>query len=193
MQHNSAFRTLYSKMSLKHTLLALLSHEAGHGYELKKRFEEALGPLWPLREAQIYNNLRILEKEGLVVLAGVVAQENGPDRKEYSVTPAGEVVLADWLGTPVVENQKLKDDFYLKLSVLARVLRDGERLADLLWQQRTHYLQHLRELERALQEAEAADDSVTAALVEGAILHTEADLAWLDRCETRLLPEGVAR
>ncbi|MBX3053718.1 MAG: PadR family transcriptional regulator [Caldilineaceae bacterium] len=176
-------------MSLKHTLLALLSAETGHGYELKKRFEEALGPLWPLREAQIYNNLRILEKEGLVSLAAVVAQEGGPDRKEYAVTAEGGRVLADWLATPVVENQKLKDDFYLKLSVLARVLQDGPRLADLLWQQRTHYLQRLRELEDTLREAEAQEDSVTAALLEGAILHTEADLAWLDRCESRLLPE----
>ena len=180
-------------MSLKHTLLALLSHEAGHGYELKKRFEEALGPLWPLREAQIYNNLRILEKEGLVVLSEVVEQESGPDRKEYGLTPAGESVLADWLGTPVVEDQKLKDDFYLKLSVLARVLHDRDRLADLLWQQRTHYLQRLRELERTLQETEETNDSVTAALLEGAILHIEADLAWLDRCESRLLLEGVGR
>lgn len=178
-------------MSLKHTLLALLSHETGHGYELKKRFEEALGPLWPLREAQIYNNLHILEREGLVTLREVVEQEEAPDRKEYGVTAAGERALADWLGSPVVENQKLKDDFYLKLSVLARVLCDGARLADLLWQQRTHYLQRLRELERTLQEAEAKGDHVTAALVEGAILHTEADLVWLERCEARLLPNGV--
>ena len=128
-----------------------------------------------------------------MVLAEVVEQTGGPDRKAYEVTPAGQTVLADWLGTPVVENQKLKDDFYLKLSVLARVLKDGERLADLLWQQRTHYLQRLRELEGALQAAEDAQDTVTAALVEGAILHTEADLAWLDRCETRLLPERVVR
>jgi len=179
-------------MSLKHTLLALLSDETGHGYELKKRFEEALGPLWPLREAQIYNNLRILERDGLVEMREVVAQTGAPDRKEYGLTPAGEAALAEWLGSPVVESQKLKDDFYLKLSVLARVLGDGARLADLLWQQRAFCLQRLRELERTLQDAERAGDSVTAALVEGAILHTEADLAWLDRCEERLLPEGAA-
>jgi len=177
-------------MSLKQTLLALLSHKAGHGYELKKRFEQALGPLWPLREAQIYNNLRILEKEGLV-LAEVVEQDDAPDRKEFGLTPAGESVLADWLGSPVVSPSKLKDDFYLKLSVLARVLHDKAGLAELLWQQRTHYLQRLRELERTLQEAEEKGDNVTAALVEGAILHTEADLAWLDRCESRLLSEGA--
>jgi len=179
-------------MSLKHTLLALLSDETGHGYELKKRFEAALGPLWPLREAQIYNNLRILEREGLVALREVVVQGGAPDRKEYGLTPAGREALAGWLESPATGGHKLKNDFYLKLSVLARVLQDRERLADLLWQQRAQYLQRLRELEQTLQEAEAQDDSVTAALVEGAILHTEADLTWLERCEERLLPQEVS-
>nr|MBP7964807.1 helix-turn-helix transcriptional regulator [Caldilineaceae bacterium] len=51
-------------MSIKHALLALLADEPAHGYELKKRVDEQLGPLWSLREAQVYNNLRILEREG---------------------------------------------------------------------------------------------------------------------------------
>jgi hypothetical protein len=42
-----------------------------------------------------------------------------------------------------------------------------------------------------LGEAEAATDEVAASLLEGAILHAEADLAWLDRCEDRLLAHGV--
>jgi len=33
---------------------------------------------------------------------------------------------------------------------------------------------------------------VTAALLEGAILHAEADLTWLDRIEARLLEGGAA-
>jgi hypothetical protein len=46
-------------------------------------------------------------------------------------------------------------------------------------------------LERTLAEAERADDPVAASLLEGAILHAEADLAWLDRCEERLLASGA--
>ena len=92
---------------------------------------------------------------------------------------------------PAGSNRKLKDDFYLKLTVLAGVLQEPDRLADLLWRQREVLLQALRELERALGEAEAVKDEVAAALLEGAILHAEADLAWLDRCEVRLLaPNG---
>ena len=83
--------------------------------------------------------------------------------------------------------RKLKDDFYLKLSVLGGILRQPDRLNDLLWRQRDVTLQQLRELEQALIEAESVGDRVTAALLEGVILHTEADLTWLDRCEERLL------
>ena len=180
-------------MSLKHALMALLDEQPGHGYELKSRFADALGPLWPLREAQVYNNLRILERDGLVALAPETGpgagSENGPDRKPYGLTDAGRVALSEWLESPVRESRKLKDDFYLKLSVLAAT-GDAARLSNLLWQQREVVLQRLRELEQALTGAEASGDAVTAARLEGAILHAEADLAWLDRCEERLLQEG---
>lgn len=177
-------------MALKHALLALLVDEPSYGYELNKRFEDALGPLWPLREAQVYNNLRMLAEDGLVVLEERVVQDNSPDRKRYAVTAAGRAELQSWLVTPVRSSRKLKDDFYLKLSVLGGVLRRPEHLSEVLWRQREVTLQQLRELEQALLEAEAAEDSVTATLLEGAILHTEADLTWLDRCEERLLQGG---
>ncbi len=179
-------------MSIKHALLALLAVEPGHGYELKKRFDETLGLLWPLQQAQVYNNLRLLEKAGLVELAERVEQENLPDQKRYRLTAAGEEALKAWSATPVQSGRKLKDDFYLKLTVLAAVLEQPEGLADLLWQQREVNLQYLRELELALVEAEAAGDAVAASLLEGAILHAEADLTWLDRCEERLLPPNGA-
>lgn len=178
-------------MSLKHALLAFLAEEPSHGYELKKRFDEALGPLWTIREAQVYNNLRLLERDGLVA-PQTVAQSGAPDRKEHALTPTGREALAAWLASPAAVTRKLKDDFYLKLTVLARVLHDEEGLADLLWKQRTVLLQRLRELEGALQAAETSGDPVAAALLEGAILHVEADLAWLDRCEERLLTGGGA-
>lgn len=177
-------------MSIKHALLALLAEEPGYGYELKKRFDEEIGLLWPLQQAQVYNNLRLMQADGLVELDARVAQENLPDQKRFRLTDAGQSELAAWIGEPVRSNRKLKDDFYLKLTVLAAVLKAPEQLADLLWRQREVNLQYLRELERALAEAEGANDAVAASLLEGAILHAEADLAWLDRCEQRLLDPG---
>lgn len=178
-------------MTIKHALLALLAEEPGHGYELKKRYDEAIGLLWPLQQAQVYNNLRQLEQEGLVQLDMRVVQANLPDQKRYRLTDAGEQALAAWTGEPVHTSRKLKDDFYLKLTVLAAVIKDAEQLAELLWRQREVNLHYLRELEGTLREAEQASDAVAASLLEGAILHVEADLAWLDRCEERLLASGV--
>ncbi len=174
-------------MSIKHVLLALLADEPTHGYELKKHFDETLGKLWPVQQAQIYNNLRLLEQDGQIELAERVAQENLPDRKHFRLTPAGRTELTTWLAAPVTSSRQLKDDFYLKLATLTTVLHKPTELAALIWAQRTVYLQHLRELERALSEAETSGDQVTASLLDGAILHAEADLSWLERCEERLL------
>lgn len=178
-------------MTIKHALLALLAEGSGHGYELKKRYDESIGLLWPLQQAQVYNNLRQMENEGLVQLDVRVVQTSLPDQKRYRLTETGAQALATWTAQPVQISRKLKDDFYLKLTVLAAVLRDPEQLADLLWRQRAVNLQYLRELERTLHEAEQVDDAVAASLLEGAILHAEADLAWLDRCEERLLASGA--
>lgn len=181
-------------MAIKHILLALLAEEPTHGYELKKRYDETLGTLWPLQQAQIYNNLRLLEKAGQIELDLRVAQENLPDQKLFRVTDAGEQELTTWIAQPIRGNRHLKDEFYLKVTALVNILQRPDELAELIWAQRAIYLQMLRELERALVATEsatgAAEDVVTASLLDGAILHVEADLAWLDRIEERLLPGG---
>jgi len=174
-------------MTIKHVLLALLAEAPTHGYELKKRYDETLGELWPLQQAQIYNNLRLLEKAGQIELDARVTQEHLPDQKQFRVTADGEAELTDWLAEPVTGNRHLKDEFYLKLTALVSILHRPDQLAALIWQQRTIYLQTLHELERTLVVTEAAGDEVTAALIDGAILHAEADLVWLDRIEARLL------
>lgn len=93
-------------MSLKHVLLALLAEEPNHGYELKKRYDETLGALWPVQQAQIYNNLRLLEKAGQIELETRVEQENLPDQKLYRVTLAGTTELMEWLNSPVPSSRQ---------------------------------------------------------------------------------------
>lgn len=172
-------------VSIKHAILAILHEEPAHGYELKKRFDEAVGSFWPLQQAQIYNNLRLLEKAKLIELDEQVPQEGLPDRKLFRPTNAGEAELEAWLNSPIQANRKLRDDLYLKLVTLANVRGNWQAIMDLLWQQRQVYLQTLRDLERSLIQIEATGDLLTATLLEGAILHIEADLTWLDRVEER--------
>jgi hypothetical protein len=74
---------------------------------------------------------------------------------------------------------RLRDDFFMKL-VLAHSMGLADP-AELIARQRAAYLRSLGELERVL--AGAGADGATALVVEGAALHLEADLKWLDRCE----------
>jgi hypothetical protein len=56
--------------------------------------------------------------------------------------------------------------------------------SELIARQRAAYLRTLGELERVL--ADGEDDPMTNLVVEGAALHLEADLKWLERCEAAL-------
>src|SRR3954452_14420741 len=166
---------------MRFPLLALLACGPAHGYELKQALEQRFGSvLPPLNAGQIYTTLSRLERDGLVD-DDAVAQNGRPNKRVYRLTEAGQAELDGWVSNPTPET-RLKDDFFIKL-VLARAagLADPVQLID---RQRSVYLQALRELDDV---AAQADGGVTAALlVEGAALHLEADLKWLDLCEQRL-------
>jgi DNA-binding PadR family transcriptional regulator len=171
-------------VAIKHALLGLLAEGAKHGYELKTAFDETIGERWSLNIGQVYNTLNRLTRDGYVVLQEEVEQETRPDKKIYAITEAGREELFRWLAEPVEKPRRLKDEFYIKL-VLCSELGYGD-LRDLIWNQRWAYLQLMRMLREAQSEINAEDDPFTVLLIEGGILHVEADLHWLDRCEEML-------
>lgn len=163
---------------MRFPLLALLAGGPAHGYELKQAMEQRFGSvLPPLNAGQIYTTLSRLERDGLVD-DDAVAQNGRPNKRVYRLTETGRRELGGWVAdaTPAA---RLKDDFFVKL-VLARAAGIADPL-ELIDAQRAAYLQALRELDDV-----AAGDEVSALLVEGAALHLEADLKWLDLCEQRM-------
>jgi DNA-binding PadR family transcriptional regulator len=166
---------------MRHAVLALLADEPAHGYEIKRGLEERFGTvIAPLNAGQVYTTLQRLQRDELVT-DDAVAQRGRPDKRVYRLTEAGRRALAEWLGAPSAPT-RLRDDFFMKL-----VLAHGMGLADpaeLIARQREAYLRSLGELERVL--AGGGADGTTALVVEGAALHLEADLKWLDRCEEEL-------
>ncbi len=154
-----------------------------HGYELKAAFEEQVGTLWDLNIGQVYNTLRLAERDALVRFERSEQEGRGPARKVYSITESGRQELARWLLEPVRQPRRLKDEFYVKL-VFTR-LTHGD-VAALVWNQRQAYLQVLRQINDLRGEVDAAADPATLLLLEGGALHLEADLKWLDRCEELL-------
>jgi DNA-binding PadR family transcriptional regulator len=163
---------------MRHAVLALLADEPAHGYEIKRALEERFGTvIAPLNAGQVYTTLQRLQRDELVA-DDAVAQSGRPDKRVYRLTAAGRQALEEWLGAPSAPT-KLRDDFFMKL-VLAHSMGLADP-AELLARQRQTYLRALGELERVL--ADGGADGTTALVVEGAALHLEADLKWLDRCE----------
>jgi DNA-binding PadR family transcriptional regulator len=164
---------------LRYVLLALLARARRHGYELKSAFEELLGGTWPLNIGQVYTALGKLEDDGLVECE-VVPQDNVPDRKVYGLTERGEKELARWLDEPVPAPIRLRDEGFLKVILHETA---GGNPAAVIAQQRADHLDAVAGLTRLRTEPDL--DDATALLVDGLLLRLEADLAWLDLCETR--------
>src|SRR3954453_11500536 len=163
-------------------LLALLATGPAHGYELKHAPEQGFGAvLPPLNAGQISTTLSRLERDGLVE-DDAVAQNGRPNKRVYRLTGEGQKELDGWLAD-ATPSPRLKDDFFMKL-VLARAsgIADPLKLID---RQRGAYMQALRELDDVA--ATTNGDDTAALLVEGAALHLEADLKWLDLCERRMI------
>ena len=70
-------------------VLAMLAKEPSHGYQLRARLRQALGPLGEaMNDGQVYVTLTRLEKAGLATAGPTVGRPQRPDRKMYELTPA---------------------------------------------------------------------------------------------------------
>ncbi|MET8277292.1 PadR family transcriptional regulator [Micromonospora sp. NPDC005174] len=160
-------------------VLALLAKEPAHGYELRSRMRNALGPLGESMNAgQVYVTLARLAKAGLVTSEQAEGLPDRPDRRVYALTPAGQQRLAGWL-TEVSWPKPDLTEFHLKLVAAA-----AARLADpvaLVDAQRREVLRRLRDAQRAA--LERSVDPVAGLLLEGVVLRLRADLEWLEACE----------
>jgi poly-beta-hydroxybutyrate-responsive repressor len=79
---------------LSTSLLALLTNWNAHGYQLTQKLAEAGMPACD--SGTVYRTLRQLEKSGFVSSFWDTS-ENGPARRMYSVTKAGEMFLGGWI------------------------------------------------------------------------------------------------
>jgi DNA-binding PadR family transcriptional regulator len=160
-------------------VLALLAKEPSHGYQLRARLRQALGPLGESMNAgQIYVTLTRLEKAGLVASERAAGSADRPDRKVHALTAAGQQRVADWLAEVSWPRPDLAE-FHLKLIAAAAAgLADPLAIVDA---QRRELLHRLREAQRAAM-AEP-DRSHAALLLEGIVLRLQADLRWLEACE----------
>jgi len=162
-------------VSLKYGILGLLAEHPLHGYEVKSRFEEMLGGTWEVNIGQVYATFQRLERDDLIESVGGRGDRG---KLVYKLTEAGRRNLETWLETPEAETQQMREEVYVKL-LLGNRLGNGS-LERLLSRQRSLYVERLKDLAELEDRAGRDNRRGVVLLLRGAILHTEADLKWLD-------------
>ncbi len=112
-------------MSLKYAILGLLEEEPRYGYEIKQRFEQTMGELWPVSYGQLYPTLKRLTAESLVTVQTVQGKK-AVDKHVYSITTEGKKAFFFWLSRKNKKIQtSIKDEFSLSLFFLEK-MDDGD-------------------------------------------------------------------
>jgi DNA-binding PadR family transcriptional regulator len=172
-------------MTVRHGLLALLSHGPSHGYQLKQGFEGRTGALWPLNIGQVYTTLARLEREGLVIRL----DEDERERTPYELTDEGRDELDRWIAQPV-EATDSRDELVTKVLMALDV--PGVRFADVLQGHRRALIEELQRYTRLKADADPTRDLRWLFTVDALVLRLEAMIHWLDQCEGRLARAGAS-
>ena len=166
-------------------VLAMLAKEPSHGYDLRARLRQALGPLGEaMNDGQVYVTLTRLEKAGLVTSEPSAGRRDRPDRKVYALTAEGQQRVAAWVAEVSWPRPDLAE-FHLKLIAAAAAAGLADPLA-IVDAQRRELLRRLRDAQRA--ELAEPDGSAAGLLLEGIVLRLQADLRWLEACERNWIP-----
>jgi len=165
-------------VSVRHGLLALLAESPSYGYQLRTRLQTRTGGAWPLNIGQVYTTLSRLERDGLVE----ATERDG--QATYRITEAGRAAVTDWFAGPVERPAPVRDELSIKLALAV-----GSPAADVrgvVRVQRAATGHGLQELTKLRADADAGADLAVALVLDALIFQAEAELRWLDHCETRL-------
>jgi DNA-binding PadR family transcriptional regulator len=178
------------RVSVRQSLLALLSAGPMHGYGLKTEFEAATGDVWPLNVGQVYTTLGRLERDGMVT-----AETDAESQKIYQITDSGREELARWFETPVPREVIPRQELAIKLVFAMRSGRAD--VAAVVQRQRVATVRALQDVTRLKADAEASGDTAWLLMLDALTFQAEAEVRWLDMCEARLAREqdtaGLAR
>ncbi|QUH03734.1 PadR family transcriptional regulator [Saccharopolyspora erythraea] len=114
-------------MALRHAVLAALLDGECSGYQLAKAFDVGMANFWHALPQQLYSELAKLEREGLVSGREVV-QETRPNKRMFTLTPAGLTELRRFAAAPS-KPSFVRDDLMVKV-----VAADSVGAAELIGQ-----------------------------------------------------------
>ena len=191
---------------LELAILGVLKEQELHGYELKKRLGDMLGPLSSVSFGSLYPALAKLEAAGAVKaveanlsplapipmtgsLGGEMAAfrarrtavrgaKGGRSKKVYGITERGERLFVELLAA---DSRSADDDraFNLRLA-FARYLPAAARLG-LFERRRALLVERLAKARGSVRTGRERLDNYTRSLLEHGTESTERDISWLDR------------
>ena len=168
-------------MSVKRGLLALLERGSRYGYQLRTEFELATGGTWPLNIGQVYTTLGRLERDGLVR----PLPESDGGQRPYEITGAGRAELALWFATPISQADRPRDELAIKLALA--LTTPGVDVRAVVQTQRTATMRMLREYTRLRSRSDEPGDLAWRLVLDAMVFRAEAEVRWLDHCETSLI------
>src|SRR3954465_8178389 len=166
-------------MSVRQGLLALLDESDMYGYQLRATFEQRTGATWPLNIGQVYTTLSRLERDGFVEPG---AEMDG--RVTHAITEQGRTELEQWFEQPVARESRPRDELAIKLALA--LTTPGIDVRKVVQIQRTQALRGLQEYTKLKAGADPIADAAWLLVLESMIFQAEAEVRWLDHCETRI-------
>jgi DNA-binding PadR family transcriptional regulator len=106
-------------MALRHAVLAALLDGEYSGYQLAKIFDVSVSNFWYAVPQQLYAELARLERDGLIS-GRLVVQLDRPNKRLFTVTPAGLAELAAFAATPTRPGS-IREDLLVAVQAVDRI------------------------------------------------------------------------
>ena len=177
-------------MSVRASILAVLTLGECHGYQLRQEIESRTGGSWQINIGQIYSTLERLERDGLV--ESVSSNEQGQTR--YRVTSSGTFEAEEWLTTAIPSSPEARNELAMKLALAVTI--PGCDVEKLVHAQRVQTMRALQALTATKRDVDQDDPAELPWLLVADlnIFNCEAELRWLEHIEgtlARTLARGL--
>lgn len=161
---------------LELAILGLLKESSMHGYQLKKRLSDTLGPFWQVSYGSLYPALKRLQRGGSVEVV-FPREEVGRRKNVYRVTESGERLFSELVEA---SGHDYNDDngFRVRLAFF-RYLNPETRIG-LLERRKAYLLDRLADIKKRLTSYRERVDTYTLSLMRHGMDSTEHDIEWLE-------------
>ncbi len=157
-------------------ILGLLKESSMHGYQLKKRLSDTLGPFWQVSYGSLYPALKRLQKGGAVEVV-FPKDEVGRRRNVYRITSEGETACSNLVERG--SSDRDDDNSFRVRFAFFRHLKPETRIG-LLERRRAHMLERLADLKDRVRSYREKVDGYTISLMRHGLDATQNDIQWLD-------------